>query len=103
MGAGAALVKGGHLPGEEIVDVLATGDGVSRYRHPKIATSSTHGTGCTLSSAVTAGLALGRALERAVGDALGFVHAAISTAPGLGGGHGPLNHFAPVPREESPT
>jgi hydroxymethylpyrimidine/phosphomethylpyrimidine kinase len=103
MGAGAALVKGGHLPGEEIVDVLATRDGVRRYRHAKITTSSTHGTGCTLSSAVTAGLALGRTLEQAVGEALGFVHGAIGTAPGLGGGHGPLNHFAPVPREESST
>jgi hydroxymethylpyrimidine/phosphomethylpyrimidine kinase len=101
MGAAAALVKGGHLSGEEVVDVLVTRDGVSRYRRPKIATASTHGTGCTLSSAVTAGLALGHSLEQAVGNALGFVHAALATAPGLGGGHGPLNHFAPVPREES--
>jgi hydroxymethylpyrimidine/phosphomethylpyrimidine kinase len=101
MGAAAALVKGGHLSGEEVVDVLVTRDGVSRYCRPKIATASTHGTGCTLSSAVTAGLALGHSLEQAVGNALGFVHAALATAPGLGGGHGPLNHFAPVPREES--
>ena len=100
MGAAAALVKGGHLPGDEVVDVLVTRDGVRRYHHPKVATTSTHGTGCTLSSAVTAGLALGHALEQAVGDALGFVHGALATAPGLGGGHGPLNHFAPVPREE---
>ncbi len=100
-GATAALVKGGHLPGEEVVDVLVTGHGVTHYRHPKIATTSTHGTGCTLSSAITAGLALGHTLERAVGGALGFVHRAMATAPGLGSGHGPLNHFAPVPDEEA--
>jgi hydroxymethylpyrimidine/phosphomethylpyrimidine kinase len=97
MGARAALIKGGHMQGEEIVDVLVSGEGVHRFRHPKIATTSTHGTGCTLSAAITAGLALGRPLERSVGDALAFVHQALSNAPGLGGGHGPLNHFVPAP------
>jgi len=101
MGAGAALVKGGHLPGEEIVDVLVAESGIHRFRHPKIATTSTHGTGCTLSAAVTAGLALGRPLQRAVSDALAFVHRAMSTAPGLGGGHGPLNHLAPAPQPDA--
>jgi hydroxymethylpyrimidine/phosphomethylpyrimidine kinase len=100
MGAGAALVKGGHLPGEEVVDVLVEASGIHRFRHPKIATTSTHGTGCTLSAAITAGLALGRPLERAVGHALGFVHRAMSSAPGLGGGHGPLNHLAPAPQPD---
>jgi hydroxymethylpyrimidine/phosphomethylpyrimidine kinase len=100
MGARAALVKGGHLPGEEVVDVLVWEQGIHRYRHPKIATTSTHGTGCTLSSAITAGLAHGRGLEQAVGDALAFVHRAMATAPGLGGGHGPLNHFAAAPAPE---
>jgi hydroxymethylpyrimidine/phosphomethylpyrimidine kinase len=99
-GARAALIKGGHMLGEEVVDVLVSGAGVHRFRHPKIATSSTHGTGCTLSAAITAGLALGRSLERSVGDALAFVHQAMATAPGLGGGHGPLNHFAPAPPAE---
>ncbi|MGH7569292.1 MAG: bifunctional hydroxymethylpyrimidine kinase/phosphomethylpyrimidine kinase [Gemmatimonadales bacterium] len=98
MGAQAALVKGGHLAeGEEIMDVLVTADGVHRFTHPRLNTSSTHGTGCTLSAAVAAGLAHGRALERAVADALDFVHRAIAAAPGLGMGHGPLNHFVPAP------
>jgi len=66
--------------------------------HPaRLETTSTHGTGCTLSAAVVAGLALGRPLERAVEDALDFVHRAIAAAPGLGQGHGPLNHFVPAP------
>jgi hydroxymethylpyrimidine/phosphomethylpyrimidine kinase len=99
-GADAALVKGGHLDADEIVDVLVTPTGVRRFRHPRLATTSTHGTGCTLSAAVTAGLALGRSLERAVEDALEFVHRAMATAPGLGRGHGPLNHFAPAPAPE---
>jgi len=97
MGAGAALVKGGHLADAVLVDVLVTKNGVRRFEHPRIATTATHGTGCTLSSAVTAGLAHGRDLERAVGDALDFVHRAIASAPGLGRGHGPLDHFVAAP------
>jgi hydroxymethylpyrimidine/phosphomethylpyrimidine kinase len=97
MGAGAALVKGGHLSGDEVVDVLVTSDGTAHFCRGRIATRSTHGTGCTLSAAVTAGLALGRPLRRAVADALGFVSQALATAPGLGGGHGPLNHFVAAP------
>ncbi len=89
-GAHAALVKGGHLPGKRLVDVLVTPDGVRHLRHERIDTTSTHGTGCTLSAAVTAGLALGRPLEVAVSDALDFVRRAIAAAPGLGGGHGPV-------------
>ena len=97
LGARAALVKGGHLAGEAVVDVLVTGGTVRRFTRPRLETTSTHGTGCTLSAAVAAGLALGRPLERAVEDALDFVHRAIAAAPGLGGGHGPLNHFVPAP------
>jgi len=102
MGARAALVKGGHLTGgATIVDVLvhAGGGGSSarRFTHERIDTTSTHGTGCTLSAAITAGLALGRPLEQAVADGLDFVHRAIAAAPGLGAGHGPLNHFVPAP------
>ena len=93
MGARAVLMKGGHLDGDEMVDILVTPAGARRFTHPKVVTSSTHGTGCTLSSAITAGLALGRPLESAVESALAFVHAAIASAPGLGGGHGPLDHF----------
>jgi len=99
MGAKAALVKGGHLTGDEVVDVLVTEGAVRRFTHPRIETTSTHGTGCTLSAGIAAGLALGRPLEQAVADALDFVHRAIAAAPGLGrgGGHGPLNHFVPAP------
>src|SRR2546423_861943 len=81
----AALVKGGHLKDTEtLVDVLVRHGATRRFTHPRIDTSSTHGTGCTLSAAITAGLALGRPLERAVEDALDFVHRAIAAAPGLG-------------------
>src|SRR5213592_400917 len=97
LGARAALVKGGHLAGDVVVDLLIA-DGIARrFTRPRLETTSTHGTGCTLSAAVAAGLALGRPLERAVEDALDFVHRAIAAAPGLGQGHGPLNHFVPAP------
>lgn len=95
-GAGAALVKGGHLPGDPVVEVLVSAGGERRFTHPRIATTSTHGTGCTLSAALTAGLALGHPLERAVEEALDFVHRAIAAAPGLGTGHGPLHHGVPA-------
>lgn len=96
-GARAVLIKGGHLSGDTITDVLVTPGGVRRFTHPRLDTTSTHGTGCTLSAAVTAGLAHGRPLERAVTDALDFVQRAIAAAPGLGRGRGPLNHFVPGP------
>ena len=102
MGARAALIKGGHLRNTEaIVDVLVHdgGGAVRRFSHERIETTSTHGTGCTLSAGIVAGLALGRSLQQAVSDALDFVHRAIAAAPGLGNekGHGPLNHFVPAP------
>jgi hydroxymethylpyrimidine/phosphomethylpyrimidine kinase len=97
LGAQVVLVKGGHLEGGEVVDVLVSARGAHRFTHPRIETTSTHGTGCTLSAAIAAGLALGRPLAEAVQDALDFVHRAIAAAPGLGSGHGPLNHFVPVP------
>ena len=95
-GAQAALVKGGHLPGEQIVDLLYDGKEVTAFRRAKIATSSTHGTGCTLSAAITAGLAHGRDLRSSVTLALQFIERAIRAAPGLGHGNGPLNHFVPI-------
>jgi hydroxymethylpyrimidine/phosphomethylpyrimidine kinase len=100
LGARAALVKGGHLTDPDvIVDVLVHNGSTRRFSRERIETTSTHGTGCTLSAGIAAGLALGRPLERAVGDALDFVHRAIAAAPGLGNaeGHGPLNHFVPAP------
>jgi hydroxymethylpyrimidine kinase/phosphomethylpyrimidine kinase len=89
-GAAAALVKGGHLAGNALVDVLVTSAGVQRFQHRRIATTSIHGTGCTLSAAITAGLALGRSLQDAVATALDYVRRAIAQAPGLGAGAGPL-------------
>jgi hydroxymethylpyrimidine/phosphomethylpyrimidine kinase len=97
MGAAAALVKGGHLEGGEMVDVLWDGRELRSWRRRRLLTTSTHGTGCTLSAAVAAGLAHGRPLDRAVEDALEYVHRAMRSAPGLGGGHGPLNHLVPGP------
>lgn len=94
-GARAALLKGGHLRGDELVDVLFDGREWHEWRRPKLHTTSTHGTGCTLSSAVAAGLAHGRPLRQAVEDALDYVQRAIREAPGLGSGHGPLNHMVP--------
>lgn len=97
MGASAALIKGGHLGGEEVADVLWDGREWRVWRRPRIETRHTHGTGCTLSAAVAAGLAHGRPLARAVEDALDYVARAIAAAPGLGAGHGPLNHFVAAP------
>ncbi|MEP6571412.1 MAG: bifunctional hydroxymethylpyrimidine kinase/phosphomethylpyrimidine kinase [Gemmatimonadota bacterium] len=96
LGAGAALVKGGHLPDELMTDVLVTSEGIERFTHARIETRSTHGTGCTLSAAIVAGLALGVDLHTSVRDALDYVHRAMAQAPGLGAGHGPLNHQVPA-------
>ena len=93
-GARAALVKGGHLAGEDLVDVLFDGTKTRRFSRRRIATTSTHGTGCTLSAAIAAAMALGDPLERAVERGLDYVVRAIASAPGLGAGHGPVNHFA---------
>ena len=97
MGASAALIKGGHLGGGEVADVLWDGREWRVWRRPRIETRHTHGTGCTLSAAVAAGLAHGRPLARAVEDALDYVARAIAAAPGLGAGYGPLNHFVAAP------
>jgi hydroxymethylpyrimidine/phosphomethylpyrimidine kinase len=92
-GCKAVLLKAGHLAGDP-VDVLCTGEGVMRFPGVRIETAHTHGTGCTYSAAITAALARGKALVEAIADAKRFVQSAIETAPGLGHGHGPLNHFA---------
>ena len=92
-GAGAVLLKGGHLPGETVIDILAVdGEIVEVFESPRIDTPHTHGTGCTLASATATGLAQGMAVRDAVARARRYVHEAIRTAPGLGHGHGPLNH-----------
>ena len=95
-GAHSALVKGGHLQGAEAIDVFWDGREERVWRKPLLRTPHTHGTGCTLSAGIAAALARGVALPDAVDVALDFVARAISQAPGLGSGHGPLNHFVPV-------
>jgi hydroxymethylpyrimidine/phosphomethylpyrimidine kinase len=85
-----------------MTDVLVTPSGVQRFTRGRLATTSTHGTGCTLSAAIAAGLALGRELTESVADALDYVHRAIRAAPGLGAGHGPLNHMVPARDPASP-
>jgi hydroxymethylpyrimidine/phosphomethylpyrimidine kinase len=97
LGAKAALLKGGHLRSEELVDLLWDGREWREWRRPRLETRSTHGTGCTLSAGIAAGLAHGRPLDRAVEDALDFVQRAMQSAPGLGAGHGPLNHLVSGP------
>jgi len=93
LGVPAVLLKGGHLDGPVVVDLLATEDGgIERFEAPRIETRHTHGTGCTLASAIAAGLAQGMALREAVVRARAYVRAAIAAAPGLGQGHGPLDH-----------
>ncbi len=88
----AVLLKGGHLEGEELVDVLHDGAETLVFRHRRIPTPHTHGTGCSLASAIATGLAQGEELAAAVVRARLFLLEAIRTAPGLGSGSGPVNH-----------
>ena len=92
LGPGAVLVKGGHLDGE-VVDILLTADRERRWSRSRLETRHTHGTGCTLSAAIAAALALGEALPDAVARGIRFVGRAIAEAPGLGAGSGPVSHF----------
>jgi hydroxymethylpyrimidine/phosphomethylpyrimidine kinase len=95
LGAGAALLKGGHLGGDA-VDLLWDGSEERVWRKPRLDTPHTHGTGCTLSAAIAAGLARGLPLIYATERAVQWVARAIESAPRLGAGHGPVDHFAPV-------
>jgi hydroxymethylpyrimidine/phosphomethylpyrimidine kinase len=92
MGAKAALVKGGHVPGDVIVDVLATQSGEHFFEGERLATRATHGTGCTLASGIAAGLARGLEMKEAVALSRDYLIEAMRRAPGLGGGHGPVDH-----------
>ena len=92
LGPQAVLLKGGHVPGDMVNDVLVSGDGTEVFDSPRIDTPHTHGTGCTLASALATGLAQGLALGDAVARARAFVHEALRRAPGLGAGRGPLDH-----------
>lgn len=96
MGAKAVLMKGGHVPGPRVVDLLLTAQGETVMAGPRLNTTSTHGTGCTLASACAAGIAKGLSLETAIANARHYVLEAIRRAPGLGGGHGPLDHGWPI-------
>jgi hydroxymethylpyrimidine/phosphomethylpyrimidine kinase len=96
LGCRAVLLKGGHLPGEALTDVLATAAGFRIWESRRIDTRHTHGTGCTLASAIAAGLAQGLAIEDAVDRARTYVMRAILSAPGFGHGHGPLDHAHPL-------
>ena len=98
-GAAAILVKGGHVPGPRVIDLLLTPEGETSFEGPRLDTRHTHGTGCTLASACAAGLAQGMGLTQAVARAVAYTAEAIARAPGLGAGAGPLDHAWPLRRE----
>ena len=95
-GCRAVLVKGGHLPGDVLLDVLHDGERWHVWRSERVGSGEAHGTGCTLSAAITAGLARGERLFQAVDDGLRYTHRALDNAPRLGEGHRPLDHWATV-------
>jgi hydroxymethylpyrimidine/phosphomethylpyrimidine kinase len=96
MGAHAVLLKGGHVAGPQVIDLLLTPTGETLLEGPRLDTRHTHGTGCTLASACATGLAQGMRLEDAVARAWAYTAEAIRRAPGLGSGHGPLDHGWPL-------
>ncbi|WP_332772076.1 bifunctional hydroxymethylpyrimidine kinase/phosphomethylpyrimidine kinase [Phenylobacterium sp.] len=96
LGARAVLMKGGHVDGVTVVDVLMTPDGETTFEGERLQTRHTHGTGCTLASACATGLAQGMSLTEAVARAWAYVHEAMRRAPGFGAGHGPLDHGWPL-------
>jgi hydroxymethylpyrimidine/phosphomethylpyrimidine kinase len=100
MGVTAVLIKGGHYPSDDIVDLLFEHGEFVEFRHPRVPGRHTHGTGCTFSAAITAQLALGRNLREAIRLAQGYVATAIREAPDLGRGHGPMGHLFGLVREE---
>jgi hydroxymethylpyrimidine/phosphomethylpyrimidine kinase len=101
LGAQAVLMKGGHGAGAEVEDWLMTADGSqTRFTSPRIDTRHTHGTGCTLASAIACGLAQGLSATDATARARAYVWEAIRTAPGYGQGHGPLNHAHPAEKSD---
>ncbi len=93
LGAKAALIKGGHLKGSVVTDVLVSSRGMEIMERPRIQTRHTHGTGCTLASAIAARLAMGESLPDAVRTSGDYLHEAIQRAPGFGEGHGPVDHM----------
>jgi hydroxymethylpyrimidine/phosphomethylpyrimidine kinase len=93
MGPSAVIVKGGHGPGDEIIDVLFDGERFHEFRTARVSTRNTHGTGCTFASAIAAYLALGQSLTEAARLAQAYVVGAIRHGLSIGHGHGPLDHF----------
>jgi hydroxymethylpyrimidine/phosphomethylpyrimidine kinase len=99
-GARAVLLKGGHLEGAEVVDMFSDGHKTKEWRDAKIDSRHTHGTGCTLASAITTGIAQGMQMIDAIERARRYVRRAIEEAPGFGSGQGPLNHGFPFKRSQ---
>jgi hydroxymethylpyrimidine/phosphomethylpyrimidine kinase len=100
LGPDAVLVKGGHATDARVRDFLVSGDGVEVYEQPRVPAGSTHGTGCTLATAIACGLARGNSLIESVHDARRFVQAALATAPSIGHGNKPLNHLHAFGRQD---
>lgn len=96
LGCRAVLLKGGHLPGDMVHDLLVTEAGIREWQSKRLDSRHTHGTGCTLASAIAAGLAQGMAVEAAIERGRDYVQRAIASAPGFGRGHGPLDHAHPL-------
>jgi hydroxymethylpyrimidine/phosphomethylpyrimidine kinase len=92
LGAATVMLKGGHLEGDIVRDVVVEGNRRYMMENPRVKTRHTHGTGCTLASAIATGLAQGLTTRAAIERAHAYVQQAIRTAPGLGQGRGPLNH-----------
>lgn len=103
LGVPAVLLKGGHLESDTVTDLLATPGSVEAFSGQRIETRHTHGTGCTLASAVAAGLAQGMTLRQSVLRARAYVRAAMQAAPGYGNGHGPLDHTVTVDSGRIPS
>jgi hydroxymethylpyrimidine/phosphomethylpyrimidine kinase len=93
LGPAAVIIKGGHFPTPDVVDLLYDGTDFIEFRHQRVGGRHTHGTGCTFAASLTASLALGRTLHEAIPLAQRYIAGAIRHAPDVGGGHGPMNHF----------
>jgi hydroxymethylpyrimidine/phosphomethylpyrimidine kinase len=93
LGAQAVVVKGGHFPTDDVVDLLFDGGEFIEFRHERVPSRHTHGTGCTFAASITASLALGRTIRDAIPLAQRYIAGAIRSGPELGHGHGPMDHF----------
>jgi len=103
LGASAVIVKGGHFPSKDIVDLLYDGQRFFEFRSERVEGHNTHGTGCTFAAALVSQLALGRTLQEAIPLAQEYVAGGIRHALSIGHGHGPLDHFWKVRMKPAPT